>query len=287
MDHCENVSANAEEDKSDTEDCIFTPMALLQVVGENSMEDFDSTRQHYCDVILQQIREFQRQKRVEYLRTQMNHQAEGAMLARVGTLISESSDESEEELSIKYAIDHNGSIPKGSQCMVSPKSMTSDEPDSTPIIRVANQKSLRSRGTVWNATKYTHKESLCFEMLIPSGFKILESKLFFFCKILWKVTLGVNNHHLEYYYVFLSPTEKLVTDFRMHCKFIISPPASSDPMPPYCIDPPGDFVFPAHSMATRGIEKFIGTEIADYLTSEKSIRLTIELSTNYPIIPTP
>jgi hypothetical protein len=53
-------------------------------------------------------------------------------------------------------------------------------------------------------------EEIFWELRIPkSSLSIMDSKIFFFHQILWRLTFGVNNTSDSYYYFFISPAEKL------------------------------------------------------------------------------
>eukprot|EP01039_Chlorochromonas_danica_P002540 gene2540-2781_t len=311
--------ANNSMPKNDSGEVRLNPLDYIRPVLLVTREDCESHRLQVCDRILQHIREGQRTKRVQSLRMQMqqSRQQPPPMMSRErlagshwplqSTELTFSSDlystDSEESLGEEQLIE---SFSNSHPAMTSPQSLSSEEPDSTPFIRFPHRKDPPKAGQKQAAVFSPHakellsrsglvSEEIFWELSLPQGSRILDSKLFFFAHILWKITFGVNNHHLEYYYVFVSPAEKLLQDFAMRCEFVLHPSApllsSSDlgdsavdhkegqPLASYRKASEGFFLFPMKMNTSRGFEKFIGPEVRDYLSADKKLRLSVILTT--------
>jgi hypothetical protein len=67
-------------------------------------------------------------------------------------------------------------------------------------------------------------EEIFWELRISkSSLSIMDSKIFFFQQILWRLTFGVNNTSDSYYYFFLSPAEKLKSFLSLKIDFNLYP----------------------------------------------------------------
>lgn len=273
-------------------------LSFIQPIQLVTKQDHDTYRKNICDLILQQIRDAQRSKRVESLRQQMQQNrlksssmsageesVASDLLLSTDTFSSDSEGSDEEPQKVLSSGSHH----RPSVMVSPPKSITSEEMESTPNIRVPVKKFQRSvphispqkspslgLAPLQVPSKPMLTDEVFWELLIPQGTRILDSKLFFFSRNLWKITFGVNNHHLEYYYVFVSPAEKLSAEFSMHCEFILHPYSNSKA--DYKRSTAEPYVFPMRMNTSKGFEKFIGPEVQDYLSAERKLRLSVVLT---------
>eukprot|EP01031_Cornospumella_fuschlensis_P038030 gene38030-46207_t len=132
------------------------------------------------------------------------------------------------------------------------------------------------------------RDEIFWDFTLPQKPHLLDSKLFFFASLLWKVCVGVNNHHADFYYVFLSPAERLPRDLALYVEFVlhaptgcasppVSPHSTDDSVQPYVKASEQLFHFPRDVNTSRGFEKFIGKEVSKYLSPHNKVRMSIRL----------
>jgi hypothetical protein len=137
-------------------------------------------------------------------------------------------------------------------------------------------------------------EEIVWELRLPRSLVTMDSKLFFFQNILWRVTFGINNLSEEFYYFFISPAEKLKSFASLSISFLVHPngTSSSTPFTRSCGQ---NFTFPQEYTVSRGYEKFIHKDqLRAYLSNSTgaaeatrasqtnffSLRLSVAISSN-------
>lgn len=110
---------------------------------------------------------------------------------------------------------------------------------------------------------------------------ISDSKLFFFQNILWRLSFGRNTQDPKYFYLFLSPAEQLKRDCKLKVEFFIHGNDDFNRiLPPYSKTPLTNLTFPTDFTVSRGFEKFIGPDLATYISANGRIRLSVVISSN-------
>jgi hypothetical protein len=134
-------------------------------------------------------------------------------------------------------------------------------------------------------------EEIIWDLKLPPNYFIMDSKIFFFHNILWRLTFGLNNVSENDYYFFISPAEKLKSFISLKIDFFLypaeEPPVDlSNEMEKYVKDTRNsgneenqrkrrkpfarysheNFTFPIEFNVSRGYEKFIHKqELKNYL----------------------
>jgi hypothetical protein len=70
-------------------------------------------------------------------------------------------------------------------------------------------------------------EEIIWDLKLPPNYFIMDSKIFFFHNILWRLTFGLNNVSENDYYFFISPAEKLKSFTSLKIDFFLYPAEES------------------------------------------------------------
>ncbi len=111
------------------------------------------------------------------------------------------------------------------------------------------------------------KEVVIWQINCKGGYKIFDSKLYFFAGVLWRASFGLNKKHCNYYYIVVSPAQLLSQSCKVKCEFHLSCPHNSSEEP-FIRKQNGNYLFPADTVKHKGFDRFISRdELHRFLSS--------------------
>ena len=117
-------------------------------------------------------------------------------------------------------------------------------------------------------------EEIFWEIDFGGGIKIVDSKIFFFSSLLWKLSFGLGDNGKEYY-CYLAPAEELNTDcfvmceFRLHCDGNIFVRSADQ-----------NLKFPKYTARSHGFDCFIDQNIQSFVGRNGKLVLSIVMMTD-------
>lgn len=120
------------------------------------------------------------------------------------------------------------------------------------------------------------EERIDWRISFAQGAKAKDSKLFFFGAVLFRLSFGLNTagtHH----YIHIAPAERLASDVRIHCQYLILDPSTDAVLVTQVAE--SNYLFRRGHQDSAGIDQFIGPELSQYLDGFKRLSLSVVVAT--------